>query len=98
MREITFSETDVQAIAHERYHHPDPAVQRHMEVLWLKQHGFPHERIALLAGCSRSTVQRTLAEYVQGGLDLLRQVPVQQPSSALDDHRASLEQIFAAHP
>jgi hypothetical protein len=36
MRQITFSEADVQAIAHERYHHPDPRVQRHMEILWLK--------------------------------------------------------------
>ncbi len=98
MRQITFSEADVQAIAHERYHHPDPRVQRHMEILWLKHHDFSHERIATLAGCSRSTVQRTLAQYVQSGLDLLRQVPVRQPSSALDDQRASLEQIFAAHP
>jgi hypothetical protein len=36
MQEITFSEADVQAIAQERYHHPDPRVQRHMEILWLK--------------------------------------------------------------
>ncbi len=98
MRQITFSEADVQAIAHERYHHPDPRVQRHMEILWLKHHGFSHERIATLADCSRSTVQRTLAQYVQGGLELLRQVPVRQPSSALDGHRASLESIFAEHP
>ena len=46
MRQITFSEADVQAIACERYHHPDPRVQRHMEVLWLKHHGFTHEEIA----------------------------------------------------
>jgi len=62
MRAITFSEADVQAVAHERYHHPDPRVQRHMEVLWLRHHAFSHERIATLAGCSRSTVQRTLSE------------------------------------
>lgn len=98
MRQIIFSEADVQTIAHERYHHPDPRVQRHMEILWLKHHRFPHERIAALAGCSRSTVQRALAEYVAGGLDLLRQVPLRQPHSDLDCHRASLEEIFALHP
>jgi len=41
MRQITFSDTDVQAIAHERYHPPDPQVQRHLEILWLKHHDFP---------------------------------------------------------
>jgi transposase len=98
MREITFSETDVQAIAHERYHHPDPRVQRHLEILWLKHHGLDHERIAALAACSRSTVQRALREYLRGGLDWLRQVTPQQPRSDLDDHRASLEEMFTLHP
>jgi transposase len=98
MRQITFSEADVQAIAHERYHHPEPRVQRHMEILWLTHHGFCHERIAILADCSRSTVGRTLSQYVEGGLELLRQVPIRQPHSALDGHRASLEDVFAKQP
>jgi transposase len=98
MRQITFSEADVQAIACERYHHPDPRVQRHMEILWLKHHGFCHERIATLVGCSRSTVGRTLKEYVEGGLELIRQVPLRQPHSDLDGHRVSLEEIFARQP
>jgi transposase len=98
MREITFSEADVQAIAHERYHHPDPRVQRHMEVLWLKHHGFSHEDIATLAACSRSTVQRTLREHLRSGLDLLRHVPPEQPRGDLDSHRVSLEEVFTRHP
>jgi len=98
MRQITFSEAHVQAIAHERYHHPDPRVQRHMEILWLKHHGFCHDTIATLAACSRSTVQRTLSQYAAGGLDLLRQVPIRQLHSDLDDHRVGLEQFFKEHP
>ena len=98
MRNLTFSEADVQAIAHERYHHPDPRVQRQMEILWLQHHDFTHERIATLAGCSRSTVQRTLSEYVAGGLERIRQVPVKDSHSELDDHRVSLEEIFTKHP
>jgi transposase len=98
MREITFTEADVQAIGHDRYHHPDPRVQRHMEILWLKHHGFTHERIAALADCSRSTVQRTLSDYRDGGLELIRQVPAKQALSALDDHRLSLEEVFKKHP
>jgi transposase len=98
MREINFTEAEVQALGHERYHHPDPRVQRHFEVLWLKHHGFTHERIATLAGVSRSTVQRTLSAYVEGGLELLRQVRVKEGHSALDEHRGSLEELFTKEP
>jgi transposase len=98
MRDITFSEADVQAIAHERYHHPDPGVQLHMEILWLKHHHFTHERIAVLAGCSRSTVQRTLTKYCEAGLERIRQVPTKEPHGKLDDQRDSLEEILTAQP
>ena len=97
MRQITFSETDVQAIAHDRFHHPDPRVQRDLEVLWLKHHGFPHDRIATLAGCSRSTVQRTLTRYGEGGLALIRLVPARPAHSELDDQRLALEEVFRTH-
>jgi len=98
MREITFSEADVQAIAHDRYHHPDPHVQRRMEILWLKHHHFRHDRIVSLADCSRSTVQRTLSSYLDGGLQRIREVPVRETHSVLDDHRLSLEEIFTKQP
>jgi transposase len=73
-------------------------VQRHYEILWLKHHGFAHERIAALACCSRSTVQRTLRAYAEGGRERIRQVAVRPSHSALDEHRASLEEIFTQHP
>lgn len=99
MRELTFSEADVQAIGHERYHHPDPRVQRHMEVLWLKHHGLGHEEIATLADCSRSTVQRVLDDYLQGGLALLRQASSpRRLRGDLEGHRTSLEEIFTKSP
>src|SRR6266567_6694497 len=91
MREITFSEADVQAIGHERYHHPDPRVLRHMEILWLKHHDFTHDEIATLAGSSRSTVQRTLSAFHEGGLEQVRLVLPKEPHSELDVHRGSLE-------
>jgi transposase len=98
MRNITFSEADVQAIAHERYHHPDPRVQRRMEILWAKHLGFTHECIATLADVSRSTVQRCLTAYVQGGLERIREVPTKTPRSELDAHRVSLEETLKAQP
>jgi transposase len=98
MRSVTFTEDDLRAIAHDRYHHPDPLVQRKMEVLWLKHHGETHERIATLAGVSRSSVQRYLTEFLQGGLDQIRRCPYVGQVSDLEAHRTSLDDYFRAHP
>jgi MarR-like DNA-binding transcriptional regulator SgrR of sgrS sRNA len=102
MREITFSEAEVQAIAEERYKHSDPRVQGQMEILWLKYHaskyGFTHEDVAILAGCSRSTVQRTLSKFVEAGLEQVRAVAGKEGHSELDDHSASLEELFKKTP
>ena len=98
MRSITFTAEDLAAIAHERYCHPDPHVQRTMEVLWLKHHGETHERIAQLAGVSRSSVQRYLSEFLAGGLEQLRRCPPAGQRSLLEDHRASLDDYFRVHP
>jgi transposase len=98
MRAVTFPEAEVEAIRHERYHHPEPRVQRRMEVLWLKHHGLTHERIAVLAGVSRSSVQRCLDDYLEGGLEQVRRCRCQGSVSQLDDQRASLEEYFDQHP
>jgi transposase len=98
MRTITFTADDRLALAHDRYHHPDPRVQRKMEVLWLKSHGLGHDDIAAYADVSRRTVQRYLDEYLEGGLPRLRQGHWHQPQSALAEHQGSLEEYFLKHP
>jgi transposase len=98
MRTFTFSQADLQIIAHDRYHHPHPHIQRKMEVLWLKSHGLPHAQIATLANVARSTVQRYLDEYHEGGLDRVRQCRWHKPSTALAEHTFSLEEHFWDHP
>src|SRR6266487_2531448 len=98
MRSVTFTADELGAIAHERYFLPDPHVQRKREVLWLKHHGETHERIATLAGVSRSSVQRYLSEFLAGGLEQLRRCPHAGQRSLLEEHRASLEDHFRQHP
>ncbi len=49
MLRITLNAKDQVAVAFERYHHPEPIVQRKMEVLWLKHQGLAHHDIARLA-------------------------------------------------
>ena len=98
MREIAFSPEDLDAIRHERFHHPHPRVQLKMEVLWLKGRGLPHTEIAALAGTSLRSVQRFLAEYRQGGLDGVRTLGWRGKPNELAPHRESLEAHFLEHP
>src|SRR5438067_12438349 len=98
MRQFSFTAEDLQAIAHDRYHHPHPHVQRKMEVLWLKSHDLPHEQIAALAGVSLRTVGRYLDDYLEGGLAQLRRRNWKGPRSALAEHEQSPEEDFRDHP
>jgi hypothetical protein len=98
MREFTFSDEDLKAIDHDRYHHPHPHVQRKMEVLWLKSYGLPHQRIADLAGVSLATARRHLDDCLEGGLTLLRRCKWRGPKTVLLQHERSVEEYFWDHP
>jgi len=98
MRAVTFSEGDLEVMRYERYHHPDARVQQKMEVLLLKHHGMIHDEIASVAGVSRSTVQRCVTDYLEGGLGAVPPGSSAGPVSVLDAHRTSLEEYFAKHP
>ena len=88
----------VEAIARDRYGHPDPRVQERMEILWLKSKSQTHGRIAELANVSRSTVQRTLRIYAAKGLDGVRSFGWKGQPSALAPHAATIEEAFREHP
>jgi transposase len=94
----SFSESEVETIAGGRYRHPDPRVQERMEILWLKSKGETHERIAELAGVSRSTVQRTLRIYAAKGLEGVRSFGWKGQPSALTPHKATIEEELRRHP
>jgi transposase len=98
MRRFAFTPDDLDAIRHERYHHPHPRVQQKMEVLWLKGQGLTHEDIARLAGVSRRSVQRYLDEFADGGLTRIRRLPWKGKANELAAHHASLEDYFLEHP
>src|SRR3954471_18412725 len=98
MRTFTFTADERRALAHLRYHHPDPRVQRRIEVVWIKSHGLAHGRIAVYADVSLRTVQRYLDDYHEGGLERLCRRREHQPRAALLEHEISLEEHFEAHP
>ena len=82
----------------ERYRHPLPLVQRRMEALWLKSHGLPHGQIAQLGNITENTLRGYFQLYQEGGVERLKEVAIQGPESALQEHSPALEAYFRAHP
>lgn len=94
MRTLSFTPDDLQAIQHDRYHHPHPKVQQKMEVLWLKHHGLSHGDAAKYAGVSVRSVVRYLTEFLEGGLARVRQLGYGPGHSELDPYQGELEAYF----
>jgi transposase len=98
MRPVTVPAGDLEAIAHDRYHHPAPLVQRRMEVVWLYHHGHTQAGCAAQAGVSHRSVQRYLDAYRGGGLAALRRLGWKGRAGELDAHAATLEDYFLQSP
>ena len=95
---LTFSQEDLRVLVAQRYEHPDPRVQKRMEVLWLISQGVTHHEAARLAGVSRATAERYVAIYRSGGVTALRHFDWCKPVSALEEHRDTLEESFRKNP
>ncbi len=98
MVEIQFTEQDQLALHYERFHHPHPRVQQKMEAVWLKSHGLPHHEIARLVAISENTLRTYLQEYLDGGIEMLKQVNFRRPQSEMAQHRETIEDYFRQHP
>ncbi|MGF1581235.1 MAG: transposase [Gemmataceae bacterium] len=98
MIQIPFTDQDVETLAYERYHYPDPKVQRKCEVVYLKSQGLSHTQIARLAGVSTRTVQRYLNDYHQGGIEKLKENNYRGQPSSLDNHAQTLKDYFTKYP
>jgi transposase len=98
MRQLEFPAEVLAEIERDRFAHPDPLVQRRMEILWLKALGEQHQKIARIASVSRITPQRVLRAYYAGGLDAARTFHWNTRSSALTPHQSLLEEEFTARP
>jgi transposase len=98
MRRFTFATEDLDAIRHERHHHPHPRIQQKMEVLGLKSRGLTHEDSARRADVSRRSVQRYLDEFADGGLRRIRRLPWKGKPNELAAQQSSPEDYFLEHP
>jgi len=95
---IDFTETEIEQLKYERYHHPHPRVQRKMEALLLKSQGIAHQKIAELTGICSNTLRTYLRDYQAGGINKLKEMSFYQPSSELNQHQQSLEEYFHQNP
>jgi transposase len=98
MLRINFTEEEIAALNFERYHYPDPRVQKKFEVLWLKSQDLSHETIAHLSGVCSRQVQRYLNEYLEGGIERLKQNHYTGSPSELNQHTETLKDYFAKNP
>src|SRR5262245_50424193 len=95
---IDFTPQDIDALHHERFHHPHPRVQLKMEAVYLKSQGLAHHDICRLARISENTLRSYLRQYQEGGLQRLKQTDWDGPASELSDHRQTIEEHFRNNP
>jgi transposase len=98
MIKIEFTAEEIDALEYERYHHPDPKVQKKMEVLYLKSQALAHQEIRRLCRISKTTLTTYLKQYRDGGLERLKELGYAGQSSELDEHATTLEAYFKEHP
>jgi transposase len=98
MIKLTFTDSDIEQLHYERFHHPHPRVQRKMEALYLKSQGYQHREIAQLLRITGPTLLSYLQDYQLGGVEKLKELTFYRPESELKQHQASLETYFRANP
>jgi len=98
MIDIDFTAEDIDALHHERFHHPHPRVQEKMEAVYLKSQGLPHKEICRLSRISENTLRSYLRQFLEGGIERLKRLDFARPVSALADHREELEDYFRKNP
>jgi hypothetical protein len=77
MIKIEFAPDEIDALEYERYHHPDPKVQKKMEALYLKSQGIVHQEICRLCRISKPTLIVYLKQYQKGGVEQLKKTVIQ---------------------
>ena len=96
---ITLSEEEQELVKEQRLSHPDPYVRRRMWVLWLLHCGATREQTAEFVVLARSTVERFVVEYRDGGLGgLCRRREHSKPTSDLAAHGDVIRKSFEEQP
>jgi transposase len=98
MIQIAFPPEDIEALHHERFHHPHPRVQEKMEAVYLKSQGLLHKEICRLTRISENTLRSYLRQFQEGGVERLKRLDFAKPTSEMAEHREVLEEYFRKNP
>ena len=98
MLKINISETDISLLRHERYTHPHPRVMLKMDVLLYKACGLSNEQICFITGICGNTMRDYWKQYEEGGIERLKEVRFNKPSSKLSDFYDTIKQYFIENP
>ena len=93
-----FTPEDIDALHHERFHHPHPRVQEKMEAVYLKSQGLLHKEVCRLSRISENTLRSYLGQFREGGVERLKRLDFAVPRSEMADHREELEDYFRKNP
>ena len=95
---IEFTAEEIDVLEYERYHYPDPRVQKKVEIVYLKSQGLAHHEICRLGRTSEPTLVSYLKQYQEGGIERLKQIEYTGRTSELDKHATTLKSYFKEHP
>lgn len=98
MIRISFNENEINKLEYERYHYPDPKVQRKMEALYLKSQNIKHQKICRLCRISPVTLVEYFRQYIDGGIERLKLNLYRGKNNELAEYRETLEEFFNANP
>jgi len=98
MIKINFTEEEKAALHHERFNHPHPRVQLKMEALYLKSQGLAHKEITHLTGIDENTLRTYLTQYLEGGIERLKEINFYRPTTKLVEYKDSIENYFRENP
>jgi len=98
MIRISFTESDIEQLRYERFHHPHPRVQRKTEAVLLKSTGMKHKDICGITGTCGNTLRSYLRDYADGGVERLKEVNFFRQKSELEQYREEIKRYFREHP
>ena len=98
MIKIEFTEEEIAELEYERFHYPNPKVQRKMEAVYLKSYDLSHKMIANICKISSVTLTSYLKQYSEGGIERLKLNLHKGKENELEEHAQSLEEYFVKNP
>ena len=98
MIKIELPPKELDILRYERFHYPHPMVQKKCEVLLLKAYGLSTSKIAEILSITPNTVRNYLYEYLDGGIEALKEIRYKGQVTALLSHKNSIEDDFRMNP